>query len=175
MTTDDPHPETGASTCPGCGLIAADTDEAPPDKHGASPACWELYGTLLARSYGDPAYRHVHQMVVDAYAVQHPVGNTRREIQTVALCLMTLCLFIEDDVDPQHGPRLHKRMVANRPDFRWLEPPPLHDLMTVADVLAAEDAAEHERLVRAWALELWKAWTPHHPTIRLWNTKALQR
>ena len=115
----------------------------------------------------------MHQLVVDAYPVQHSYSKGRREVQTVAVCLMTLCLFIVDGVDPQRGPALHKQMVTAWPAFVWLDPPRLRGLMTVADVLAAADAAEHERLTWTWAREMWEAWAPHHPTIRMWNNQAL--
>lgn len=59
-----------------------------------------MYAELLARSYSDPGLRQVHQLVVDAYAAQHAGGTSRRQVQTVALCLMTLCLVFENDVDP---------------------------------------------------------------------------
>jgi hypothetical protein len=173
MTLGDPQPAPGTSTCPGCGLTAPDTGDVPPAEHVASTACWRLYGELLARDYTDPVYRRVHQMVVDAYAAQHAGGRSRREIQTVALCLMTLCLFLEDGVDPADGPRLHRQMVRVRPPFNWLQPPPQQHLLTVADVLAAQDAAEHERLVRQWAGQVWQAWAPHHPTIHRWNRHAI--
>jgi hypothetical protein len=86
---------------------------------------------------------------------------------------MTLCLFIEDGVDPARGPALHKQMVAHRPDFAWLAPPDPPGLMTVADVLRARDADEHRRLVHDWGRQVWQAWAPHHATIRAWNTQAL--
>ncbi|MBN6058524.1 hypothetical protein JYK22_41780, partial [Nonomuraea sp. RK-328] len=92
----------------------------------------------------------------------------------MALCLMTLCLFVEDGADPREGPALHKRMMTGRPDyFHRLRPPRLDGLLTAADVLAARDAAEHARLVRAWGRDLWRAWEPHHATIRAWNARAL--
>ena len=94
-----------ASTRPGCGLIGPHSTGAPPAEHVASATCWRLYGELLARSYNNSDYRGVHQMIVDAYAAQHAGGKSRREVQTVALCLMTLCLFCEDAVDPADGPR----------------------------------------------------------------------
>lgn len=160
---------TNMVSCPGCGMTAPATGGMLPAERGASAECWERYGELLARSYSIEAYRSVHQLAVDAYIAQHPAGMTRREIQTVALCLMTLCLFVENDVDPQEGSALHKRMVANRPRFRWLAPPPLHGLTTVIDVLSASNAAEHERLVWTWGRDVWQAWAPHHSTIREWN------
>ena len=60
---------------------------------------------------------------------------------------MTLCLFVEDGVDPGKGPALHTRMVAHRPDFTWLTPPLQQDVMTVADVLTAQSPEQHYRLV----------------------------
>lgn len=139
---------------------------------GSSPACWGLFGELLAREFGDPAYFVVHQLTVDAYAAQHPGARERRTIQSVGLHLMTLSLFCEQGADPREGPRLHKLM-GKRPVFCWLEPPRLSDGMTVADVLAARNASEHERLVWAWARDVWDAWAPHHPVVRRWLEQTL--
>lgn len=172
MTSTTASPQSGEeTTCPGCGLVATGEPTTPTER--ASPACQARYGALLALSYSNPAYRIVHQLIVDAYAAQHPTGTEHRQVQALALSLMTLCLFIEHDTDPREGPQLHQRMVANRPDFHWLDPPPALHRMTVADVLAARDAADHQRLAREWAQEMWQAWTPHHPTIRAWNADAL--
>lgn len=176
--TDDRPAAPAATTCPGCGLVAIDPGGPAPEEHLASAACFAAYGQVLARSYTDPAYWRVHQMVVDAYAAQHARGTARRQVQTVALCLMTLCLmtlclFVEDDVEITEGPALHKAMVAHRPDFTWLAPPPRPGLLTVADVLTAESPVEHCRLVREWGGQVWQAWAPHHATIRAWNTQAL--
>lgn len=161
------------STCPGCGLSSNEAAGRTPEGHWASAACWAVYGQVLTRSYTDSGYRAVHQMVVDAYAAQHAGGTSRREVQSVSLCLMTLCLFVEDGVDPAQGPALHKRIVAHRPDFVWLAPPNQPGLMTIADVLSARDKDEHCLLVRNWGYRVWQAWTPHHATIRAWNTQAL--
>ncbi|THJ64936.1 hypothetical protein E8P82_13685 [Arthrobacter echini] len=165
------------STCPGCGLTASrPTNQVlvpAPERHTASDACWSLYGELLSRSYTDADYRRVHQLVVDTYTAQHAGPTGRRAVQLVGLCLMTLCLIVEDGVDPVEGPALHRRMMDRRPDLSWLTPPRQHDLMTVADVLTAQDAAQHQRLVGEWARQVWEAWTEHHATIRAWNAYAL--
>ena len=96
-----------ASNCPGCGLIAPGTGAPRPADRNASPGCWAVYETVLSRSYGLAAYRPVHQIVVDAYIAQHPMSSTRREVAAVALCLMTLCLFVEEGADPRDGAELH--------------------------------------------------------------------
>ena len=166
---------TGVDVCPGCGLRAPGSGESEPAEHRASVGCYAAYGRLLARDYSDPErYRLAHQVVVDAYAAQHAGGTGHREVQRVALCLMTLCLFVEDGVLPARGPALHRRMVAHRPDLTWLAPPPTHGLMTVADVLPARTAAEHADLALRWGAQVWRAWTPHHATVRAWNTTALR-
>jgi hypothetical protein len=175
MTTNDTADERSAvSGRPGCGLTAPDTGGPARAELTASPTCYRLYGELLARDHSDPDYRRVHQMNVDAYAAQHAGGTSRREIQTVGLSLMTLCLFCDHGIDPAEGPALHKQMFDHRPDFTWLAPPPQYGPMTVADVLTAHDAAEHENLVRQWACQVWQAWSPHHATIREWNGQALR-
>lgn len=173
MTDHDDSPGSGMSSCPGCGLTAPESTGPVPEEHSASAACWAVYGQVLARSYAEYGYRAVHQMVVDAYVAQHAGGTSRREVQSVGLCLMTLCLFVEDGVDPAQGPALHKQMVAHRPDFTWLSPPDQRGIIAVADVFRARDADEHCRLVRHWGRQVWQAWAPHHATIRDWNTQTL--
>ncbi len=177
MTTPPPHrlqdPFAGLAVpvCPGCGVSAPTAGGLAPVENRASAGCYALYGQLIARDYSNPEYyRLAHQVIVDAYAAQHAGGTSRREIQTVALCLMTLCLFVEGGVPPAQGPALHKRMVAQRPDFTWLQPPAMRGLMTVAEVLIAHTAEEHAHLAVQWGTQVWQAWKPHHATIRAWNT-----
>ncbi|MGH3545502.1 MAG: DUF5946 family protein [Mycobacteriales bacterium] len=98
-----------------------------------SPSCWASYGDLLSVQYSDPERMAFHQLVVDAYAVQHPDGDDPRAIQSVGIHLMTLCLFLEHGTHPSLGTRLHRRMV-DRPVFHKLEPPPSRGRLTVLDV-----------------------------------------
>ncbi|MGI8660732.1 MAG: DUF5946 family protein [Thermoleophilaceae bacterium] len=80
--------------------------------------------------------------------------------------------MLEQSAAPGEGPKLHKRMV-DRPAFTWLDPPDMAGRMTASDLLAAATPAEHERLVRAWAADVWTAWTPHHATVRAWLEQSL--
>jgi len=170
--TGPPVP-TPDGPCPGCGSTAVLADGPRPALLSASSGCWAQYCEVLSRSYGDPEYRRVHQVVVDAYGAQHPAGRGRREAQAVALHLMTLCLIVEDGADPAHGPALHKQMMARRPPFTSLSPPSLAGLTTAADVLKAGSADEHRRMAYEWGSEVWQAWRPHHATVRAWNAHAL--
>ena len=160
------------SRCDGCGLVLPVRAGPTHPYIGASPACWALFGEVLAREYGDPEYSRLHQVTVDTYAVQHPGVPERRAIQSVALHLITLCLVLEDAADPAEGPKLHKRL-AGWPSFHWLEPPSPTGGITVADVLRARTPVEHERMVEEWARDVWAAWEPHHATVRGWIERAL--
>src|SRR5215211_597286 len=143
---DDTALTTGAScvagtrsACPGCGVLLPEAEGAAHPYLACSPACWALYGEVLAREYGDRAYFRVHQLTVDTYAVQHPGRPERRSIQSTALHLITLCLVVHGGADPADGPKLHKRL-AKRPGFDWLDPPRLIGRLTVADVHRARSA-----------------------------------
>ncbi len=160
------------SVCPGCAALLPAEEGATHPYMRCSPACWRRFGAILAREFGDPSYFAVHQITVDTYAVQHPGIPERRAIQSVGLHLVTLCLVLEDGADPREGPQLHKRMVKS-PPFEWLDPPPMGDRLNVVDVLPARSPAEHERLVHAWARDVWEAWTAHHDTVRGWIRHSL--
>jgi hypothetical protein len=159
------------STCPGCGVLLPHVDGPSHPYMLSSAACWATYGEVLARSFEDSQLRRVHQLLVDAFAVQHPGLPGRRSAQSVGLHLMTLCLVLEMDADPSDGPRLHKRM-AERPVFHWLEPPSSRGDVTVADVHAANDVEDRIAATYRWARSAWEAWTLHHATVRAWLLRA---
>lgn len=155
------------TACPGCGVCLPDVDGTTHSYLNASAACWALYGEVLAREYGDPERFIVHQLTVDAYAVQHSGGSDPRAMRSLALHLMTLCLFIERGADPSAGPVLHKRLVGRYPP-ELLDPPLPNGGLNVTHVHQAASLSEHVEGVWAWARDVWQAWSPHHDTIRSW-------
>jgi CTP:molybdopterin cytidylyltransferase MocA len=166
--------EALAEPCPGCGARYAPHASGTTHAYiGASPACWAAFGELLAREFGDRAYGRLHRHTVDVYTVQHPGDDDRRQRQSVAIHLIGLCHWLEHALDAQRVISATQAMLqGDRPDWPWLEPPTAHE-MTVRDVLAAESADEHERLVRRWAELTWEAWHPHHDVVRRWAADAL--
>ena len=161
------HPVSVATACPGCGISLPDSDGPTHAYLNASPACWALYGEILAREYSDLERFVVHQLTVDTYAVQHSVGSDPRSRQSLALHLMTLCLFLERGADPRTGPALHKRLIGRRVE-QELDPPRPNGDLTVAYVYGAVTPDEHIDRVERWARDVWEAWAPHHHTIRRW-------
>ena len=141
--------------CAGCGAIVLRSDGPTHEYIGASPGCWAIFGEVSARG---PA---TDQLRVDAYAAQHPGVPSRRSIQSVAVHLISLCLQLEHGATPA---RAREGIVAALDiayRFVWLDPPLFEGALTIVDVAAGAD-------VRAWAESVWRAWAPHHHTVRAW-------
>ena len=113
--------------CPGCGASVTTSDTVSAPGGAAARECSDAFDRALAASYESPVRRAVHQLVVDAYIAQHGGGTAPKEVQSVAVCLMTLKLFVDDGVDPRRGPVLHRRMTDGPVEFLRLEPPAFTD------------------------------------------------
>jgi len=169
-TAPAPCAGTGMATirCVGCG--AGFPDVAGP-MHGymeSCPGCWAAYGEVLAREYGDRSYGRSHRLTVDAYAVQHPGRPSRQAAQSVAVHLLSLCLVLERGLPADKATRALGRAVKVGTPFPWLEPPPSHGLVTVADVRGAPSAGAHVGMVAQWACSAWMAWAHQHGKVRFW-------
>lgn len=165
--------ERVTEACPGCATryLPQVIDGTHP-YIGASPACWATFGEVLARVFGDVGFGPVRRHAADVYAVQHPGPDGRRQRQSVALHLVGLCLWLEHGLE---GDRLHAitaRLARDDRPWPWLPPPGGYG-MTVVDLLAARDGAEHVALLRGWAEATWDAWSAHRPTVRAWARDAL--
>src|SRR5678816_4348633 len=60
-----------STRCIGCGGLVPQMDGPTHRYMDSSPGCWHVYGEVLAREYGDQAFRVAHRLTVDSYAVQH--------------------------------------------------------------------------------------------------------
>ena len=134
----------------------------------SSPGCWAAYGEVLAREYGDGAYRRLHRLTVDAYAVQHPGGSSPQAVQSVAVHLMSLCVVLERGARCEDATRLIGMAAGRKGSYPRIEPPSTRGAITVADVRSAASADAHLECVRKWAEAAWLAWQPHHDRVREW-------
>lgn len=159
--------------CPGCGADLAPVEGPAHAYIGASPACWARYGELLARTYEQPTWFHTLQDAVDAYAVQHPGLDGRRQRQSVAVHLVALCLTLEHGWSPDRLPAARRQLIDAIDDFPWLEPPaPDPNEVRITDVVQATSADTHAALTRRWAASVWDRWSPHHDTVHGWVARA---
>jgi hypothetical protein len=156
-------------TCAGCGLVLPSSDGPTHAYIGASPACWALYGKLSAAPFARTLGSRSRRLADDAYAVQHPGAPDRRCVQSVAVHLMGLCVLLERDGEERRLVPVLGKMPARRTvDLHWLEPPARNGRLTVADAIEGGFGEGHGDAVEAWARDVWRAWRPHHPTVRRW-------
>jgi hypothetical protein len=103
--------------------------------------------------------------------VQHATNPDRRNRQSVAIHLMSLCASIEHGVS---GDRL-RTMIGRwaHHDYPLLDPRPAGYPVTVRD---AADAGGRSRLavINDWATSAWAAWSVHHATVRAWLAMVMK-
>jgi hypothetical protein len=155
-------------TCIGCRGLVPQMDGPTHPYMESSPGCWHVYGVVLSREYADPAFRVVHRLTVDSYAVQHPGRPSAQAIQSVCVHLISLYLVLERGLAAAYATRVMGAATRAKERFFWLTPPPSLGVVTVSDVAGAATPLQHEERVRAWAQAAWSAWAEHHATVRGW-------
>ncbi len=155
------------SCCADCGALVNDLDGPQHPYLSATPGCWALFCSLedwklgLVAS-GDVA---VAQDLVDAYAAQHPTNTDRRNRQSVAVHLMSLCAAVEAGLSGTDRRAAIGRWAHH--DYPPLVPSPCHFEVTASDVAAAPTQGR-AATVQRMAANTWTAWSEHHATIRGW-------
>jgi len=156
--------------CWGCGAPVARVDGPTHPYIGASPGCWAVYGEVLTSEHARGS--RLGQMLVDAYAAQHPGAPGPQSSQSVAAHLMSLCAQLERGLAPENATQRMQTYLLDargrRRAFTWLEPPASLGALTVLDLLSASDAADFSARVERWARSVWTAWQPHHTQIHAW-------
>ncbi len=174
-----PGAGVNVSQCCGCGTALTETDGPTHPYIQSSPACWAIYGELTVRAMtpepkdpvGVAGGHHV-----DCYAVQHPGGgqHDRRQRQSVAVHLISLCLLIEQDRPAWLASSARGRIVGRLltalglTQWPYLAPPVHRGAVTAAEVYRATGPEELDELVLQWTASAWSAWSAHHDTVRAW-------
>jgi hypothetical protein len=155
-------------SCIGCGARVPATD-GPTHKYlGTSPGCWQIFGDVLAKEFGNPLYMKVHRLTVDAYALQHLGTPGAQTIQSMNVHLLGLCAALNHGIDYDFIPKImNNRLAAYKKGrtFTWLTPPSSLGTITVIDVVQARNPDAHSEIVHAWATDVWQQWQPHHAFI----------
>ncbi len=163
--------------CVGCAAMVPDIDGPTHRYIGASPGCWALYGELAEKEAGDFRYMRSRRLTVDAYyCAQHPGVPSPQAVRSVAVHLVGLHFQLERQLErdlPAGELYAARQRVATlgkqgKLGLRWLEVPASLGAVTVLDLLAAKDPAEHARRARGWAESVWEAWMAHHEVVRRW-------
>jgi hypothetical protein len=155
-------------SCSGCGAVVPDASGPVHANMHAAPGCWALYCGLedwKASLAADQDAPTLIQHLVDSYAVQHAANPDRRNRQSVAVHLISLCASLEHGIP---GTRLrHTISTWTDREYPLLVPRPDAYLLTVRDVADAP-SQDRPRLVAGMATAAWAAWSAHHDQIRVW-------
>ncbi len=154
--------------CQGCGGVVPGIEGPTHPYMLSAPGCWSLYGEVLAREYSDPAWSRLHRLTVDCYAVQHPQSRDRRNRQSVAIHLMSLCLVLERGGSDAEARALLSRSARRADEWPALPVPADLGAVTTADVHRAASLDAHLALVSEWAASAWGAWAAEHERVRGW-------
>lgn len=151
--------------CPGCRAEFSRDESALYDGYFHTlPECWAVFTRVLGAEYSDPGlFGRVHQLTVDAYAVQHAGGP--HPDKSVAVHLAGLHLVLEQGNAPPAVPPLLQRLAARVAEWPHFVPPERSGALTVADVASAGSPDEHAVAARAWAEAVWGAWEAHHEAV----------
>ena len=145
--------------CYGCGAMVENIAGQPHKYIGATQGCWNLYGEVLAKEYGEYEYfEHTHRLTVDTYAIQHPGQPGKQSTQSVHIHLISLYSVLIKNRSGGEATKKIGEILEKNPQFEWLEPPVPNGKITVIDVLTAKNKEEHEKVVREWAEDVFGCW-----------------
>jgi hypothetical protein len=154
------------SICPGCGLSMPVRERTTTSRgyYNVSAECWDLYTEVLGNEYSNAIlFGQVHQMTVDAYAVQHAGGP--HPDKSLAIHLFGLHLALQKNIRSPYIPPLLQRLATDIDVWPHYEPPTERVSLTVFDVAICDSVEDHIRVVREWAQLVWDSWRECHADV----------
>ena len=151
--------------CPSC-LLKMPASDAPhyDGYYNTSDECWSVYTEVLGYEFGNAvAFGHTHQLTVDAYAVQH--AGASHPDKSVDVHLAGLHAVLDLAMPQAVISRLRQEIASSVLVWPHFQPPTVAGKMTIFDVALAGSLMEHIRRVHAWAVQVWRSWSDHHPAI----------
>jgi hypothetical protein len=116
----------------------------------------ELYNELAYYTLAHPDPAFIHQLLVDAYTVQHASATTKPIAITFAL--IGLYLAVEKNFTGKQVQRVHMQLARSRKIWPSFSLPSDRGTMTVADVASVPPGVERDAAIHQWCSVVWKAW-----------------
>jgi hypothetical protein len=137
---------------------------APRSYYNTSAECWDLYTEVLATEYSNAfLFGQIHQLTVDAYAVQHAGG--RHPDKSLDIHLFGLYLSLEKGIRSPYVPPLLQRLASAIEVWPHYNLPTKRVAITVFEVAMADSVGDHMRLSQEWAQSVWQCWAEHHTAV----------
>lgn len=151
--------------CPGCGLEMPKGASPYDGYYHASDECWSLFGEVIGVEFSNAVlFGAVHQLTVDAYAVQHAGGN--HPDKSVTVHLVGLYLALEAGIPVWQVAGRLQRLAEGRRVWPTWTPPEVRWPMNILSVALSDDLSQHRHRVLTWSAIVWESWSHHHDEIR---------
>lgn len=159
--------------CPGCRLrMPVDKATAYDGYYHCSPECWSVYSEVLGTQYSNAIiFGQIHQMTVDAYALQHAGGSHKNK--SIAIHLSGLHAVNNLGIPQTQIPHLLQRLANHIKHWPYYEPPQSTGPMTAFDIALADTPEKHILRVKKWADFVWNAWSDHYTKVALFVSSHL--
>ncbi|HSE25888.1 MAG TPA: DUF5946 family protein [Pyrinomonadaceae bacterium] len=153
------------SICPGCGLsMPIRNTNTALSYYNTSVECWDLYTEVLATEYSNAfLFGQVHQLTVDAYAVQHAGGPHPDKSVDIHLCGLHLSLV--DGIRSPYVPPMLQRLAGSIKNWPHYNPVNERTSLTVFEVAMSDSVEEQIRVTREWAKMVWDSWAEFHAEV----------
>ncbi|MFQ5605561.1 MAG: DUF5946 family protein [bacterium] len=132
--------------------------------------CHDFFEETVAKEFSDYRFGRIHRLTVDTYSLQHP-QRYMISAKSFAAHLTGMCCAMEFADDP-HLLKLLQHWLSGK---KQLQKPPLLEnvgSLTISHVVYAATGAEHIRLVREWAENVWQAYAVYHDLAKEWIAAA---
>lgn len=135
---------------------------------GTIPGCWNIYRKVISQQFLKSESGAIRQLIVDTYSVQHPGKESAVTKQSLAIHLIRLYFFFEQNQSLGKLTFEAQKVLSNASHHHWLTPPKNLGKVTIVDVFKCTDVDEQKEKVLIWAETTWHAWSKYHPIIKRW-------
>jgi hypothetical protein len=132
-------------------------------KGGGAISEQEAYERLCGYTLMRGRTEFIHQLVVDAFAVQR--ADERTPPIRLTFALVGLYLAVEKHFTGRQVQRVHMLLARRRQDWPTFILPRERGAMTVLDVLSANEGPERDGAIRAWCASVWAAFADSRATV----------
>ena len=156
--------------CPGCSLEMPENKRLGYDGYyNCSKECWAVYSEVLGYQFSNAiVFSQVHQLTVDAYAIQHAGGSHPDKSIAIHLCGLHAAynLRISQIEIPKLLQKVSKR-VQQSDTLKWphLEAKQYSLATSIFDIAVADTAQGHVDRAKEWAELNWLKWSEFHDSI----------